>query len=468
MPQNSSNVESKRVSPFVVDKELNERVSLWKGDMLALDVDAIVNATSEQFNDRSVLSRRVMQLAGPELGPAIQRLEGCRTGESKLTPGFDLNARYIIHTVGPRYNVKYKTAAENALHSCYRGCLQIAKESKMRSIAFCLINSDKRGYPKEEGAHVALRTVRRFLEHFKSDFDRVIFCLESDGDWEVYSQLAVLYFPRSEEELKLAHHALPEGCGNEWGETVIEERVIRVQALGYSDSEGDDDDAVASSWITNEEMGKKTALTVMSPAKDDGMVKDSSPEEEETEKKYLDYLEKARKTDLSEFDRYSVIYHSGRDAEGRPIVVLCPCRLPEPLPNMDKFLLYLLRVLDPLVNSKYVLVYFHSNMSDRSKPDFSWMKNVYEIFSWKYSQNLFRMYIVHPTFWLKLVNTFFKTFASADFFEKVLYLDSLAQLFDFIPKSQLNVLPEVYEYDRVENGVIWTQTNNAEKATEDL
>ena len=132
---------------------------------------------------------------------------------------------------------------------------------------------------------------------------------------------------------------------------------------------------------------------------------------------------------------------------------------------MDKFLLYLLRVLDPLVNSDYVLLYFHSHMNDHAKPDFSWMKDVYSIFSWKYSRNLTRFYVVHPTFWLKVVNVGFKAFASADFFDKVEYLDGLTELFDRLPRQQLTVVPEVFEYDRIENGVIWTQNNAVSAAS---
>ena len=115
-----------RESSFIVDAELNERVSIWKGDLLSLEVDGVLNATSEQFSDRTVQGKRIAQLAGPELTVAISRLEGCRTGEAKITPGYNLNARYIIHTVGPRYNARYKTAAENALHSCYRVSVQVS------------------------------------------------------------------------------------------------------------------------------------------------------------------------------------------------------------------------------------------------------------------------------------------------------------------------------------------------------
>jgi O-acetyl-ADP-ribose deacetylase (regulator of RNase III) len=467
--------DAARSSPFPVDPELNDRFSLWQGDQLALEVDAVVNATSEQFNDRSFFTKRLATLAGPDLGTAIARLDGCRTGEAKITPGFNLHARYIVHTVGPRYNARYKTAAENALHSCYRGCVQVAKENRLRTIAFCVINSEKRGYPRDEGAHIALRTLRRCMEHFKADFDRVVFCLDNEADMTLYASLLALYFPRNAAELRAAAAILPTDCGNEWGETVIEERVIRVGNLGggSSEDEGDDDGDVAASWLSPQDKSeeKKNALTVMSPAKEERSSTDAglSPEDEETERRYVSFLQRAQTTDLSEFDKYGVVYHSGRDADGRPIVVVAPCRLPEPLPDMDKLALYVLRVLDPLVNSDYVLIYFHSHMSDRTKPDFSWLKMMYELFSWKYSRNLQRFYVVHPTFWLKLVNAFFRAFASAEFFEKVTYLDSLTDLFQRIPRSQLTVHPDIYRYDRDECGTVWpTETGAAAQHTESL
>lgn len=145
----------------------------------------------------------------------------------------------------------------------------------------------------------------------------------------------------------------------------------------------------------------KAALTVMNPSRE--APAESSPvrpEDEETEARYLDYLKRAQSMDFSEFDDLNVVYHSGRcarpeccglllswlitvlplsDAQGRTILVIAPVRLGDPLPDMDKFTLYLLRLLDPLVNSDYVLVYLHSYMNDRTKPDFSWMKNVYEV-----------------------------------------------------------------------------------------
>ena len=189
-----SNVPEKR-SPFPFDPVIAAKIVLWQGNLVRLEADAIVNSTNESLSDRSGLCGDIFRCAGPELAVEVAKLEGCRTGESKATKGYSLPARYVvaavaaaaqsrtcsqnkhirtyphvrislcvcvcsfvIHTVGPRYNVKYKTAAENALHSCYRSCLQVAVENELHSVGFCVVNSIKRGYPREDGAHIALRT----------------------------------------------------------------------------------------------------------------------------------------------------------------------------------------------------------------------------------------------------------------------------------------------------------------------
>src|SRR5882724_8076380 len=95
-----------------------------------------------------------------------EKLKVCKTGDAKLTKGYDLPARYVIHTVGPKYNAKYHTAAENALYNCYAKVLQISRDNGFKSLALTPINTQNRGYPRQSAAHIALRVVRRFLEHY--------------------------------------------------------------------------------------------------------------------------------------------------------------------------------------------------------------------------------------------------------------------------------------------------------------
>lgn len=104
------------------------------------------------------------------------------------------------------------------------------KENGLKSIAFQVINSEKRGYPPENGAHIAIRTVRRFLEKYGQSLDLIVFCMDRDEDIVLYSSILPLYFPRSSEEESKVMSLLPEDTGNENGETVIEERKIRIAA----------------------------------------------------------------------------------------------------------------------------------------------------------------------------------------------------------------------------------------------
>jgi hypothetical protein len=119
--------------------------------------------------------------------------------------------------VGPRYNAKYQTAAENALHNCYRNSLQVARETGIRSVALSVVNSQRKGYPPETGAHIALRTIRRFVEHYRDSFDTLLLAMVDGAvDYSVYRRLLPLYFPRTAAEFNTARSQLPADCGNEY------------------------------------------------------------------------------------------------------------------------------------------------------------------------------------------------------------------------------------------------------------
>ncbi|KAJ8942517.1 hypothetical protein NQ318_007246, partial [Aromia moschata] len=147
-------------SPFPYDAEINHKIILWSGDITSLQVDAIVNSTNESMSDNNPVSNRIFQRAGSELKEEISLdVRECRTGEVRVTQGYALPARYIIHTVGPKYNIKYQSASESTLHTCYRSVLQKAKEMGLHSIALSVVNSVKRNFPPDVGAHIALLDV---------------------------------------------------------------------------------------------------------------------------------------------------------------------------------------------------------------------------------------------------------------------------------------------------------------------
>ncbi|GAU39778.1 hypothetical protein TSUD_220220 [Trifolium subterraneum] len=137
----------------------------------------------------------------------------------------------VIHTVGPKYAMKCHTAAENALSHCYRSSLELLIENGLRSIATGCIYTEAKNYPREPAAHVAIRTVRRFLEKQKDNVTAVAFCITSIIDTEIYKRLLPIYFPRDKNEEEVTMSKLPADVGDENGENTIDERKIRIKPL---------------------------------------------------------------------------------------------------------------------------------------------------------------------------------------------------------------------------------------------
>ncbi|KAI5711394.1 hypothetical protein M8J75_000066 [Diaphorina citri] len=219
-------------SPFPFNPTLNNRVILWEGDITCLCVDAVVHPTNENFTEKNSVSDKILYRAGPHLKQMLRdEIEECRTGDVQITEGFNLPVKYILHTVGPKYNTKYKTAAEITLHSCYRNVLMKSFDLKVKSIGISVINSIHKNYPPDEGAHIALRTIRRFLEKQEVSgrirLESIVLVVES-CDAAIYEVLMPLYFPRSKEEERCALVQLPSNLGGPDGEPIYSERQIRI------------------------------------------------------------------------------------------------------------------------------------------------------------------------------------------------------------------------------------------------
>jgi len=371
----------------------------------------------------------------------IARCEHCRTGETRVTKAYNLPARFVIHTVGPRYNDKYKTAAENALHNCYRSCLESLKENSLHTIAFPVVNSQKRGYPPEAGSHIAIRTVRRFLEHWGKDIEMVVFCVANTDEYKLYSRVLALYCPRNKRELLTAKEELPRDTGNEFGETVIEERKIRISAFPGSPRASGNEPPLSPTSSGTSSLSNSSNTNTVSPGplipeklpNSFAMMKTDFDEERKKrlehlsqadkdkiiqQQLYMNFLFKAQGLDLSDIARLNVIYESGKDISGRPVVVIVGSRLPMQRANLDRVFLYMIRTMDRIVENSYVVVYLHTNMEERDTPEFSWMKQVYNIMDYKYGDHLHTFFVIHPTFWLKIFEGVVSTFVNNDSFWK--------------------------------------------------
>lgn len=140
------------------------RIRLIKGDITRLEVDAIVNAANRSLLGGGGVDGAIHRAAGPELLDACRVLNGCETGYAKITPGFRLPARFVIHTVGPVWHGGGHQEPE-LLAQCYTSSLELAVENRLNSIAFPNISTGVYGFPKPLAAEIAIGTVRTFLEN---------------------------------------------------------------------------------------------------------------------------------------------------------------------------------------------------------------------------------------------------------------------------------------------------------------
>ncbi|XP_028168846.1 ADP-ribose glycohydrolase MACROD2-like [Ostrinia furnacalis] len=185
---------------FPYNDEINHRFAIWQGDITSLEVDAITNTTDETLLECNAVSERILLAAGPGLKEEIlTRALECRTGEVTVTPGFRLRCRHVLHTVGPAYTPKYHTAAETSLQNCYKNVLYRSAELGARSLALCVVSAPRRAFPPDAAAHVALRTIRRYLEQNPTPALVILACARA-ADAALYASIAPAYFPRSAAE----------------------------------------------------------------------------------------------------------------------------------------------------------------------------------------------------------------------------------------------------------------------------
>lgn len=164
-------------------------ITITEEDIVECEVDAIVNAAHVYLSGGGGVDGAIHRAAGIELYDACAKIGYCDVGDAVITPGFNLKAKYIIHTVGPFYSKFHSEQCKELLSDCYINSLDLAKDNDVHSIAFPCISSGLYGYPIEESSEIAFRTVKKWLDD-NDDYEiEVFFVCYTDKEYEAYEEV---------------------------------------------------------------------------------------------------------------------------------------------------------------------------------------------------------------------------------------------------------------------------------------
>ena len=166
--------------------DLQNKIKLYMGDITKLACDCIVNAANKTLLGGGGVDGAIHRAAGPELLKECKTLKGCETGQAKITKGYNLKAKYIIHTVGPIYGGREQDKI--LLANCYKNSLDLAKQNCIKSIAFPAISTGVYAYPIDKATSIAVKTVKEWLEN-NSDYEiEIIFCCFDEATYNPYKK----------------------------------------------------------------------------------------------------------------------------------------------------------------------------------------------------------------------------------------------------------------------------------------
>ena len=157
-----------------------DRIQIKLGDITEFGGDAIVNAANEQLSGGEGVDGAIHKAAGPQLLEECQTLGGCEVGEAKITGGYNLKAKHVIHTVGPMWEGG-ENDEEELLESCYNNSLWLTEEYQIRTMAFPAISTGAYGFPKDQAAQIAIVTAKRFLETNELPEQVTFICFDEDS-----------------------------------------------------------------------------------------------------------------------------------------------------------------------------------------------------------------------------------------------------------------------------------------------
>jgi len=184
-------IEDVPLANFGHNSAVNKKIALIRNDITQLEIDAIVNDANSRLLGGGGIDGAIHRAAGGNLVKECATLNGAETGETKLTRGYKLPAKYVLHTVGP------VGRDDNQLKSCYVTCLKLVEKHKIKTVAFCGISTGIFGFPLYPATHIALHAIREWLEVPKNQkkVDLIILCTFLEKEEACYQKLFPMYFP---------------------------------------------------------------------------------------------------------------------------------------------------------------------------------------------------------------------------------------------------------------------------------
>ncbi len=467
-----------------IDRDINAKVHLYAGAIWKLSANCYVLGQNENLSDRAEYNNPIIDLAGPDFEANMLQNGNIITGSSAIFQGGNLSCDYVIYSVGPKYDPKYISASEYALFSAYKSALAYASVPSSPSIkvlALSTIYLQKKNYPREEAAHTALRTVRKYLEH-KITIEKIVFCVHTEEDLGIYKKLLQVYFPRNENDLLLQDSLLPTNLGDEWGELVIEERTLKITSgpkpitpIVNNRKILNDHDVIGSSPSVRrlsdnvsenaspptsgskprgmneyvEHYDRITVTNVDKPITSPKIVDDNkiilNDDDESLEMAYDRMAKIAVSEEYEDIAALNFIQVVGKDRLDRYIVWITAANLPVPRINQKRIIYYILKVMESLRCLPYVLVYAYSGISNDNIPKSAVVEVIFDIFYVRYRASLQQFYLLHPTIWLRMYMTI--GFPSNAFWKDYKVVKSLKSLNGFIDTSTIDIPPVVRQYD---------------------
>lgn len=473
-----------------IDRNINSKIHLYAGAIWKLSANCYVLGQNENLSDRTEYNNPIIDLAGPDFEANILQHGNIITGSSAIFQGGNLSCDYVVYSVGPKYDPKYISASEYALFSSYKSALaysSVPSSPSIKVLALSTIYLQKKNYPREAAAHTALRTVRKYLEH-KVTIEKIVFCVNTEEDLEIYKKLLQVYFPRSEDDLLLQDSLLPANLGDEWGELVIEERTLKITSgpkpitpivsnrkmlndfdvIGNSPSvlrQGDNvRENTSVSFTTSgstpsyskprgmheyvEHYDRITVTNVDNTIASPKIIDDNKiilNDDESLEMAYDRMAKIAVSEEYEDIASLNFIQVVGKDRLDRYIVWITAANLPVARISQKRIIYYILKVMESLRCLPYVLVYAYSGISNDNIPKSAVVEVIFDIFYVRYRASLQQFYLLHPTIWLRMYMTI--GFPSNSFWKDYKVVKSLKSLNGFIDTTSIDIPPVVRQYD---------------------